>query len=865
MEGYRKKSLREKIEYTNIGIFSDDDYKKYENEWNKIKKGKDNECEQMLKKFMDNEWTCSDIVSMILFVCELYDTYYKKESGYLDEKDEELFINFSSKSRIIKRQISKTNNVLKTIKACSQKDNTNIKKNIRKSINEAINARHMDSEVEKMIKEWDACCKMYVSSKEVFEWIMFIWKNQGITKEYLQQIFYKAKVGVNQIIIDNLAYQVEIERKKEEEIKGYREINSKLCEGNVTLEDIKGWLQKEICILKEAKVENNLAEVEKREKLLLQIKQENISTNDASLEWMKINNGVINTYIIIRLREQEEELKGLEILLKTDYSSAEECFGKLQEEYILLSDILSYKQAIGLVIEAIQNNTIYEKENKELKQALRQLEKLYADRDKTDELDIVDLMKICDKYEIEHSIGCSFEKWILENEREKEYLKTLIIKVFISDLIIPDIMSDFIIGNLTSGNNYYEYERVGKIDDLNGTSHVENLLYGEFDENKTIGSFDADINKWIKNGFDKSENNLIVGDEGKIQKNPRAKIMRIHSLWIPFIDLVNSDKTKTKEFLFAGKLEENDKRTVKSSKYCSQVDNIIESSFKCIERMAQPLKEFNTNCTTKVELSIEVRKAIADMTINKLVGHRYATDIGEFIINIGKREMAGRYDKTYVKKVTLETMSKLQKQKIPIVSVDGADNWVIKQTFIDACVKLPPYWQSVFWAVLYEYINQLQDKFYSIAGNAIKDKDRRDVVKKNSYLQDEAFLNLMNEIVYDVVNELNKIYSDKLGIIFYILRERCSDIKEGGGLSKNMLSEAEINEIIAIFMESEKLSDIAEWIWRNMIDFDYYKENTSRNQDFQILRDKNNPNKFGQRKTNQVYDAIGKTYLKFSR
>ena len=855
MEGYHGMSWRKKIEYADIGVFESDSYKEYENEWKKLEKGKEKECERMVKKLQGNKLAASDIVELIFFVCELYDAHYEKEYICLDEKDKGLLIDFSGKRRTIEKEESKRDS-LKAIKACSQKDNSHIKKDIGKLISEAINARHIESEMDDVLRKWRASCELYVSFKEVCEWLLFLWTNKDITDDFLKEIFYKAKAGMIKKKIDGLTQDLKCDpeengddnfeciKKIEDRIKKYTEIYYKLGEGDVTIEDIKEWLQEEICKIRNANREIELKqEIEVREKLLVQIDgQDSSLMDDIIFEWTKINKGIINAYLISRLQEREKKLNDYEYAYQNDYS-LEEDLENPQEKKVFLSEISLSKQAIQVVKDCIANNTIYKQENEQLSGAMRQLGKLYGDKDRSEELKIENLMKMLDEEDIEW-INLSFQRWLVGNERETEYLRALVTKVFMSDLIIPDIMSDFFVKNLIAENNCYEYERMGEIENMTGLSHVEN---------KRIGSFSADVNKWIENGIEVVKTEKIDGNEGKIQKHPIAKIMRIHSLWIPFIDIVNSDKVKTKDFLFNGKLEELGEARSKSIRYCSQVDNIIDSSVKCIERLDKPLKEFNEECATKVELSIDVRKTITDMVINRLVGHRYATDIGEFIINIGKREMAGYYDTTYVKKVKSVTMKNLQNEKFRIYSVDSSQE-MTKETFVDASVKLPPYWQSVFWNIIYEYINRLQDKFYSIAEDAIKDKNKREFIQKRVYLQDKDFLDIMYDIISKLINELQTIFSDKMGIIFYLLRER--------GSNETVLSETEINEVIATLMNSAKFSDIAEWIWRNMIDFDYYMEKTRQNEDFRILRDKTNPSKFSQRKTNIVYDTVGRTFIK---
>lgn len=847
MEGYHGMSWRKKIEYADIGVFESDSYKEYENEWKKLEKGKEKECERMVKKLQGNKLAASDIVELIFFVCELYDAHYEKEYICLDEKDKGLLIDFSGKRRTIEKEESKRDS-LKAIKACSQKDNSHIKKDIGKLISEAINARHIESEMDDVLRKWRASCELYVSFKEVCEWLLFLWTNKDITDDFLKEIFYKAKAGMIKKKIDGLTLELKGGQEQNggddfECIKKYKEIYYKLGVGYVTIEDIKEWLQEEICEIRDMNGEIEFKQgIEVRERLLAQIDEQDSSlVNDIIFEWMKINKRIINDYLSNRLQEREDQLNGWECYYQN--YSLEDGLENLQETKVLLSEISLSKQAIHVVRDCIANNTIGKQENEQLSGAMRQLGKLYDDKDRSEELKIENLMKMLDEADIDW-INLSFPRWLVGNERETEYLRALVTKVFMSDLIIPDIMSDFFVKNLIAENNCYEYERMGEIENMTGLSHVEN---------KRIGSFSADVNKWIENGIEVVKTEKIDGNEGKIQKHPIAKIMRIHSLWIPFIDIVNSDKVKTKDFLFNGKLEELGEARSKSIRYCSQVDNIIDSSVKCIERLDKPLKEFNEECATKVELSIDVRKTITDMVINRLVGHRYATDIGEFIINIGKREMAGYYDKTYVKKVKSETMKNLQNEKFRIYSVDSSQE-MTKETFVDASVKLPPYWQSVFWNIIYEYINRLQDKFYSIAEDAIKDKNKREFIQKRVYLKDKDFLDIMYDIISKLINKLGTIFSDKMGIIFYLLRE--------SGSNETVLSETEINEVIATLMNSAKFSDIAEWIWRNMIDFDYYMEKTRQNEDFRILRDKTNPSKFSQRKTNIVYDTVGRTFIK---
>ena len=76
-------------------------------------------------------------------------------------------------------------------------------------------------------------------------------------------------------------------------------------------------------------------------------------------------------------------------------------------------------------------------------------------------------------------------------------------------------------------------------------------------------------------------------------------------------------------------------------------------------------------------------------------------------------------------------------------------------------------------------------------------------------------------------------------------------------------------EIIMKIESKDLFSPVTRKIWENMVDYTYYDEKTRRNKYFEILRNvkgkKSKGNRFSQRKTGELFDRIGETYLNTNR
>ena len=797
---------------------------------------------------LKNKPICDAIIDLIYFINKKYDEY--------KILDENVFGKILMDSGIKGKQDAlKTEEMFERIAGRALEGDKVFESSVKKVIVEVIKKRDVKGDMAAKVKRWAKDRKLKIDPKEVADAIISINKNGRITESVKEQLLLKILAKRNQKDLEEIKWEIEYgdrTNKRSEDLQNEIKIlmDHRLILGRegVTLDILEKRLELDIertkKIIEDVKNNGNsqdeklMNKIEKRlidrTLLLEKITKTHIDFEKAYMSWVDLEGSDLFTeFFLDELQNKMKQMSAFGEALKNDVLVLEEMFNEIEDgkslKTLLLKKELPEKIShLEAVIKAIENGEIVCKDSitEEMRDTIRQLFINWSmvDNGEVNSYSVGALMlKVLDY----KSISSSFMTWLNKSENELKYIEESIKSVVYSELILPDIIGQLCLDILKKPYHDEVYAKTGKLDDV----YVLKL--------RRIGDNKHEIDFWKEKGFEVKEDIIEDSEEKKVKKGIAGHIFKMNSFLLPYMNIFKGNQIELQKTILYG--------TKGKQEYCSIVDNVLKSTNNFLKDLGKEYEEQGMQSP----IDCGFRRVVNDMFVNELVGHRYVTDLGEFIINLGNKE-----DCLYGKNV-LEIITASQIKQQVVVKTKGGEIFFWDMDFIEKCVSLPEYWQSIFWGILKVYLKELFSSFISTVCNEMElDKD---YLMKCCQIPADELVRFLGNRLWIISNEMCTVFGDKVDLIRFVIEENEVWEKLANGFE----------EIIMKIESKDLFSPVTRKIWENMVDYTYYDEKTRRNKYFEILRNvkgkKSKGNRFSQRKTGELFDRIGETYLNTNR